>query len=69
MARLQARPVVGGPSLPRGITGINKKAWEYVWVRFEDKEGAGALVKQPVAVYVEEVYEEGDVTGLEPPAP
>ena len=52
-----------------GITGVNKKAWEYLWVRFEDKEDAGALVKQPVAVYVEEVYEEDDFTGLDPPAP
>jgi len=52
-----------------GITGVNKKAWEYVWVRFEDKEDGGALVKQPTAVYVEEVYEEDDFTGLDPPAP
>ncbi len=44
------------------ITGISKKGWEYLWVRYADAEDANAkaLIKKPVAVYVEKVYEEGD---------
>lgn len=40
------------------ITGINKKGWEYLWVRYEDAEDGAALtiVKRPVAAYVERVY-------------
>ena len=39
------------------ISGIDKDGWDYLWVRFQDQvdEIAGALVKQPQAVYVEEV--------------
>ncbi|MBN2581477.1 MAG: hypothetical protein JXL80_00305 [Planctomycetes bacterium] len=48
------------------ITGIAKKGWEYMWVRYEDAEDdtAKALVKKPVAVYIEKVYEDGDFSGL-----
>jgi len=48
------------------ITGINKKGWEYLWVRYEDAEDAAAqtLVKKPTAAYVEKVYEEGNFAGL-----
>ncbi len=37
-----------------------------MWVRYEDSEDATAkaLVKKPVAVYVEKVYEYGDFSGL-----
>ncbi len=47
--------IVVGP-----ITGINKKGWEYLWVRYEDAEdgAAHAIVKRPVAAYVERVYTE-----------
>ena len=40
------------------ITGINKKGWEYLWVRYADAEDTTAkvLVKKPIAVYVEQVY-------------
>jgi hypothetical protein len=40
------------------ITNIAKKGWEYLWVRYEDTEDAGAqsIVKRPVAAYVERVY-------------
>jgi hypothetical protein len=49
------------------ITGIAKKGWDYLWVRYEDAEDAAAraLVKKPVAAYVEKVYEEGDFSLLE----
>jgi hypothetical protein len=48
------------------ITGIAKKGWEYMWVRYADAEdpAAKALVKQPVAVYVEKVYDEGDFSAM-----
>ena len=43
---------------------VNKKGWEYVWVRYADAEDQDVLVKQPIAVYVERVYEEGDFAAL-----
>jgi hypothetical protein len=48
------------------ITGINKKGWEYLWVRYADDEDANAkvLIKKPIAAYVEKVYEDGDFSGL-----
>lgn len=48
------------------ITGISKGGWEYLWVRYRDVEDTGAkmLVKQPVAVYVERVYESGNFGSL-----
>lgn len=48
------------------ITGISKKGWEYLWVRYEDAEDAGAqaIVKRPVAAYVEKVYLELPFTAL-----
>lgn len=48
------------------IGGINKKGWEYMWVRYADSEDddAKVLVKKPVAVYIEKVYESASFTGL-----
>jgi len=48
------------------ITGIAKKGWEYLWVRYADfvDTFAFALVKQPVAVYVERVYYSGNYSTL-----
>lgn len=48
------------------ITGINKKGWEYLWVRYADDEDTAAkvLVKKPIAAYVEQVYQYGDFSGL-----
>jgi hypothetical protein len=48
------------------IVGIVKKGWEYLWVRYEDAEdtGANALVKRPMAVYVEQVYDWADFSLL-----
>jgi hypothetical protein len=48
------------------ITGINKKGWEYMWVRYADSEDATAkvLVKKPVAIYIEKVYELGNFSLL-----
>lgn len=48
------------------IEGIAKKGWEYMWVRYQETEDevADAVVKQPLAVYVERVYDAGDFTDL-----
>jgi hypothetical protein len=48
------------------ITGINKKGWEYLWVRYADAEDAAAkaLVKKPIAAYIEQVYPYGDLNAL-----
>jgi hypothetical protein len=48
------------------ITGINKKGWEYLWVLYSDVADGGMLAKQPRAVYVEKVYEEGNFAKLNP---
>ena len=63
--RFASRPNRTGLAIS-DITGIDKKGWEYLWVRYAEAEdaGAGAIVKRPVAVYVERVYESGDFTGL-----
>lgn len=48
------------------ISGISKKGWEYLWVRYADAEDAGsqAIVKRPVAAYVERVYDQGNFSAL-----
>jgi len=48
------------------IGGISKKGWEYPWVRYADSEDAApkAIVKKPIAVYVEKVHEEGNFASL-----
>jgi len=49
------------------ITGINKKGWEYLWFRFADQEdtAAKALVKRPIAAYVEQIFFTSDFTQLQ----
>jgi hypothetical protein len=41
------------------IQNIEKKGWEYLWVRYEDTDDSAAksLVKRPTAVYIEKVLE------------
>lgn len=48
------------------ITGIDKKGWEYLWVRYHETadSAAHALVSRPAAVYVERVYLSGDFSTL-----
>ncbi|MGH2272663.1 hypothetical protein ACQ9LF_12765 [Anaerohalosphaeraceae bacterium U12dextr] len=43
-----------------GISGIAKKGWEYLWVRYEKNTSNDSLVQVPKAVYVHQVYESGD---------
>ena len=44
------------------ITVAAKKGWEYLWVRYQDMEdtAAKAVVKRPLAAYVEQVYQTGN---------
>lgn len=46
------------------IEEIEKGGWDYLWVRYADAEDENTLVKQPVAVYVERVYDESDFSLL-----
>jgi hypothetical protein len=61
--RFAASPNVTGLSVGP-INGISKKGWEYLWVRYADAEDQNTLIKRPVAVYIERVYEAGDFTAL-----
>ena len=63
--RFAASPNVSGLSVGN-ITGIIKRGWDYLWVRYEDVEdtAAKAIVKRPVAAYVERVYYDGDYSAL-----
>jgi len=47
-----------------GITMIDKKGWEYLWVYYGDDVDQDTLVKKPLAVYIEKVYETGDFSNL-----
>ena len=61
--RFAASPNVTGLAVGP-ISGINKKGWEYLWVRYADAADQNALVKQPIAAYVEQVYELGNFAAL-----
>jgi hypothetical protein len=64
--KFAASPNVTSLSIGGGITVSAKKGWEYLWVRFADAEDstAKALVKRPVAAYVERVYESADFSTM-----
>ena len=63
--RFAGSPNVTGLSVGP-ITGISKKGWEYLWVRYAEveDEGAQVLVKRPVAAYVERAYDSGNFAAL-----
>lgn len=63
--RFAASPNVSGLTVG-SITGISKEGWHYMWVRYADTEDAGSksVVKKPVAVYIERVYDYGDFSLL-----
>ena len=48
------------------IGGISKKGWEYMWVQYADEvdDAKKQILKKPVAVYVEKVYDETGFAGL-----
>jgi hypothetical protein len=64
--KFAASPNVTSLAVGGSITVASKKGWEYLWVRFRDAEdgAANALVKTPVAAYVERVYESADFSTL-----
>lgn len=48
------------------IGGIAKKGWEYLWVQYGDvvDDAVHRLVQEPIAAYIEQVYEESDFASL-----
>lgn len=48
------------------MTGIDKKGWEYLWVRYGDAvdEDAGVAIKIPLYAYVERVYDDDDFSTI-----
>ncbi len=53
--RFAASPNATGLSIG-GLTGINKKGWEYLWIFYEDETSEELAVKKPVQANVEQVY-------------
>jgi hypothetical protein len=47
------------------ITGIAKKGWEYLWVRFQDDESNSTPIKEPASAHVERVYDTTTVLSLD----
>ncbi len=47
-----------------GLTIPEKRAWDYLWVSYEDTVNANLLVQIPRAAYVERVYKEVDFSLL-----
>jgi len=47
-----------------GVGDLNKKGWEYLWVQYGDTVTANTKVKQPVAAYVEKVYDDAPFSTL-----
>lgn len=48
------------------ITGIAKKGWEYLWVRYQKSADTtnNVLIDKPLIVYIEQVYHETDLSTL-----
>jgi hypothetical protein len=63
--RFAASPNMAGLTIG-DISGIDKRGWEYLWVRYADAEDTNAktLVKKPIAVYIEQVYPYADFSAL-----
>jgi hypothetical protein len=67
--KFSASPNAGsGATIPAitigSISGIAKKGHEYLWVRYEDAVDSNTLLKAPKHVYVNQVYREGNFSGL-----
>lgn len=63
--RFAASPNVQGLQVG-DITGIAKRGWDYLWIRYADAvdNDAFMLVKRPLSVYVEQVYPYTNYFGL-----
>ena len=48
------------------VGNIEKRGWDYLWVAYAPgtDPGANAMIQEPIGAYVEEVFEEGDLTQL-----
>jgi len=58
-----ARPNQTGLTIG-GINGITKRGWDYLWVKHEEKVVADLVLTVPAAVYIEQVYPEGNLSTL-----
>lgn len=47
------------------ITGVAKKGWEYMWIRFKDNESNDSPIKEPLSVHVERVYDSTTILSLD----
>ncbi|HET6494183.1 MAG TPA: hypothetical protein VFH61_02325 [Thermoleophilia bacterium] len=47
-----------------GITVLQKRGWDYLWVRYQDDVSENHIIKKPIVAIVEQVYEEADFAGL-----
>lgn len=47
-----------------GLTGINKKGWEHLWLYFAGGIATQRYIKKPVAAYVERVYDYTNFAGI-----
>jgi hypothetical protein len=63
--RFTASPNITGLTVG-AITSIAKKGHEYLWIQYADFEDTSAkmLVKQPISVHIERVYDAGDYSTL-----
>jgi len=61
--RFAASANVSGLSLGP-ISGITKRGWDYLWVRYADAVDQNVLIKRPIAAYVERVYLDGNFSLL-----
>ncbi|XZE56644.1 hypothetical protein SH139x_002767 [Planctomycetaceae bacterium SH139] len=59
--KFAASPNVIDQPIGPGNLLVSKEGWEYLWVRFQDEVDSDALIKIPVAFYVERVYPYGDL--------
>ena len=48
-----------------GISGVAYNGWNYVWVRWAEKEANNAKGVEAKGVYVAKVHEDGDFSGLD----
>jgi len=46
------------------ITGVNKRGWEYLWVKHDEEVVADRVLQRPAAAYVEQVYPQASFATL-----
>lgn len=48
----------------KSLPEFEKKGWEYVWILYQDETNNDALIRRPVAAYLNKIYEDEDWTPL-----